>query len=104
MIFFRTAPSSTLQSLLVMLLLLLLTPTRSEANKSTWKSAVPVTTAMPITALVVALAVAAETVQVARAVVVSSVMAAVVLFLVAVETLAPRVRVVTRPRLLKFLN
>lgn len=104
MVFLRTAPSSTSQSLLVMLLLLLLTPTRSETNKSTWKSAVPVITETPTTVLAVALAVAAETVQAARGVVVSSVMAAVVLPLVAVETSAPRLRVVTRPRLLKFLN
>lgn len=82
------------------------TPTKLEANKSTWKSvALVTTTVMPTTVLAVALAVAAETVQAARAVVASSVMAVVASLLVAVVTLVPRVRVVTRPpRLLKSLN
>lgn len=85
--------------------LLPLTLTKSEAKRSPWKSvALAMRMETPTTVLVaVALAVAAETVRAATAVEASSVMDAVVSLLVVVaETLAPRV--VTRPRLPKFLQ
>ena len=102
---YRTVPLLNSTSPLVTLLLSPPTPTRLAASRSSLKSAAPVetptaaTASLPVVAVV--LAVAVVTVPVARAAVVSSVMAVVDSLPVAAVTLRPRAAA-PRPRPLKF--